>query len=96
MLRIRRGAIIRERSATLSVLKKEMADAYIARMQGKKLFAVAERIENGKVHFLTENYLRGVLPVADYPSLRRGQRFDVEWDSALLGSNERTAVSFIG
>ena len=90
------GAIIRERSATLSVLKKEMADAYIARMQGKKLFAVAERIENGKVHFLTENYLRGVLPVADYPSLRRGQRFDVEWDSAMLGSNERTAASFIG
>lgn len=87
------GAVIRERSAALSALKKEMADAYIARMQGKKLFAVAERIEDGKVHFLTENYLRGVLPAAEYPTLRRGQRFPVAWSNSLLTPENRLLQS---
>jgi hypothetical protein len=39
-----------------------MADAYIARMYGQTFAAIAERIEGDTVHFLTENYLRGVVP----------------------------------
>ena len=78
------GAVIRERVAALSALKKEMADAYIVRMQGKNFFGVAERIEDGKIHFLTENYLRGVTPTINYPNLQRGQRFCVQWSPTLL------------
>ncbi|GAB4445219.1 MAG: tRNA (N(6)-L-threonylcarbamoyladenosine(37)-C(2))-methylthiotransferase MtaB [Turneriella sp.] len=85
------GAIIRERSAALAALKKEMADAYIESMQGQNLFAVAERIENGRVHFLTENYLRGVLPAAEYPTLRRGQRFQLTWSRSLLVPEKRVS-----
>jgi threonylcarbamoyladenosine tRNA methylthiotransferase MtaB len=89
------GAIIRERSAALAALKKEMADAYIRRMEGQNLFAVAERIEDGNIYFLTENYLRGVLPAADYPGLRRGKRFALRWSSSLIAGSpsRRTAVT---
>ncbi len=78
------GSIIRERSAELARLKQAMADSYIHRMQGKSFAAIAERIEGGQVHFLTENYLRGVLPSADYPDLRRGNRFRLVWSEKLL------------
>jgi len=78
------GAIIRERAAELSRLKQKMADAYIESMFGKSFAAIAERIEGETVHFLTENYLRGAMPLAEMPDLKRGQRFMVDWSEQRL------------
>jgi hypothetical protein len=50
----------------------------------KTFAAIAERIEDETVHFLTENYLRGVMPLSEMPSLRRGQRFFIEWSAKRL------------
>lgn len=78
------GSIIRERAARLAELKKEMAEQYMRRMEGVLLHAIAETIENGHIHFLTENYLRGIMPAANYPQLRRGSRFALPWSAAYL------------
>lgn len=78
------GTVIRERAAELSRLKKTMADAYIARMYGQTFAAIAERIEGDTVHFLTENYLRGVVRLAEMPQLKRGQRFFIDWSAKRL------------
>ena len=78
------GTIIRERSAELARLKQTMADDYIRRMKNKSFAAIAERIDGDQIHFLTENYLRGILPLAEYPNLRRGNRFQLAWSDALL------------
>lgn len=68
------GAVIKERAAQLAGLKNQMAAAYARRMAGKEFWAIAEKIENGKVSYLTENYLRGTL---QDPQLKRGDRFRV-------------------
>jgi len=68
------GAIIRERAGQLAGLKAEMAESYATRMTGKEFWAVAEKIENGEVSYLTENYLRGKIRS---DSLRRGERFKI-------------------
>lgn len=90
------GAIIRERAAELSRLKQKMADAYIESMFGKSFAAIAERIEGETIHFLTENYLRGAIPLAEMPDLKRGQRFMIDWSQQRLvpekGLRERVTL----
>lgn len=87
------GAVIRERSAELSTLKKELADNYIRRMEGIEFAAVAERIEGGLIHFLTENYLRGILPVGQHPQLRRGNRFRITWSQQMMAPEKQISFS---
>lgn len=70
------GDVIRERASRLSALKAEMAAAYEDRSRGHEFAAIVERIDGGEVHYLTENYLRGKMPVAQFKgTARRGQRF---------------------
>lgn len=77
------GLMIRERVAKLASLKKELAEKYIQRVEGVSVHAIAERIENGRIDFLTENYLRGSMPLVNYPHIQRRSRFAVTWSSAL-------------
>lgn len=68
------GQIIRARAGELATLKNQMAAAYAEKMRGREVWAVAEKIENGEAHYLSENYLRGKTAAQ---ALRRGERFRV-------------------
>ena len=56
-----------------SYSKKMEAEAAAKNVVGVK--AVVEKIENERVHYLTENYLRGQKILAEFPEARRGLRF---------------------
>lgn len=73
------GAVIRERIGRLIELKDQMAAAYRKKIVDTKLecAAIAEKIEGGVIHYLTENYLRGEVLATEYPNLKRGSRFQV-------------------
>ncbi|MCX7632742.1 MAG: tRNA (N(6)-L-threonylcarbamoyladenosine(37)-C(2))-methylthiotransferase MtaB [Turneriella sp.] len=72
------GNTIRRRVAELAQLKEELAYHYRRQVSGMRFAAVAERIQEGAIHFLTENYLRGKVATAQFPHLVRRQRFFLE------------------
>lgn len=87
------GDIIRRRAAELDAVKREMADQYSHRVEGMKFSAVAERIEDGQVAFLTENYLRGKIPLSQLAKEpRRGELFDLVWSHNLQDSSRKITV----
>lgn len=87
------GDIIRRRAAELDAVKRQMADQYSRRVEGMKFSAVAERIEDGEVAFLTENYLRGKIPLSQLATEpRRGELFDLVWSHTLQDSSRKITV----
>jgi len=78
------GAVIRERSHRLAALKASLAEEYAASCEGLSVAAICERHEDRKIHFLTENYLRGeIAESALEHAVRRGERFSVVWSGQL-------------
>jgi threonylcarbamoyladenosine tRNA methylthiotransferase MtaB len=85
------GLVIRERARELSELKAEMGHQYTARMEGKPLNAIAERVEEGSIHFVTENYLRGEMDSEEFATpVKRGSRFSLVWRQDFAAARRRT------
>jgi len=74
------GNVMKKRSAVLSDLAQRSAQNYVISTAGQRYYAIVEKVAEQKVELLSENYIRGELPIDHGRLFRKGEKVYIRYD----------------